>query len=73
MHSPEPHSPEDAEADFPVGVHVGVKSHGPFPCGHEANPRGYEGVSGREAEDKMEEASLIGRVKRSRYKDVDLL
>ena len=30
------------------------------------------GVCGREAEDKVEEASLVGRVKRPRHKNVDL-
>ena len=55
-----------------AGEHVRVKPHGASPRGQETHPGGQMGVCGREAEDKVEEASLVGRVKRPRQKNVDL-
>lgn len=68
----DPGLPEDAEAYFAVTVKVGVEAHSVLAGGDELDPWGVDGVVRGAAEQKEEEASLVGRVEGSCDEGMDL-
>ena len=59
------HSPQNAEADCPLLVEVGVESDHTPTGGHEFHSGGLEWVVWGKAEDEVEESPLVGGVKRT--------
>lgn len=66
------HQPQNAETDFPIFVKVGIESHSSPSSGHQTNSWRINWIVWWESNQEVEKASLIGCIKRSRNKCMDL-